>query len=85
MPIPQTRSELEHEVSHIVAGKLGLDPDKIRMDDDLIDNLGADSLALAELTLQLEVQMGIRVPGEEWLDVVTVSELLDLIERHQQP
>ena len=79
MVIPNSRLELQRQVCQIVAENLGLDPDKIFMDDDVVDDLGADSLALAELTMQLEQRMGVRVPGEEWLDVITVSQLLDLI------
>jgi acyl carrier protein len=53
------------------------------MDDDVVVDLGADSLAMAELTMQLEQRMGVRVPGEDWLEVSTVGELADLIERYQ--
>lgn len=81
--MPTTRLELEHELCQIVAEKLELDPNRIRMDDDVVADLGADSLALAELTLQLEERMGVKVPGEEWLDVITIGELADLIERYQ--
>jgi acyl carrier protein len=84
MVIPNSRLELQRQVCQIVAEKLGLDPDKICLDDDVVDDLGADSLALAELTVQLEQRMGVRVPGAAWLDVITVSQLLDVIERHQK-
>ncbi len=83
MPSRQTRLELEGLVRQAIAEKLQIDPDGIRLDDDVIDDLGFDSLALAEFTMQLELRLGITVPGTEWLDVITLSELLDLIERHQ--
>ena len=81
--MPSIRLELERELRQIVAEKLALDPEQIRMEDDMVADLGADSLALAELTLQLEQRMGVKVPGEEWLDVINVGELADLIERYQ--
>jgi len=83
MQIPKTRVELEHEVLNMVAVKLLVDPNKIRLDDDLIEDLGADSLALAELTMQVEERTGIKVRGDAWLDVFTIRQLLDLIEEHQ--
>lgn len=83
MPMSKTRLELERELCQIVAEKLELDPNRIRMHDDVVADLGADSLALAELTLQLEQRLGVKVPGEEWLEVITIGELADLIERYQ--
>jgi acyl carrier protein len=83
MSIPHSRRDIERELCQVVAEKLQRDPDKIRMDDDVVVDLGADSLAMAELTVQLEQRMGVRVPGEDWLEVSTVGELADLIERYQ--
>jgi len=83
MPSPNTRLDLERKLFEVVAEMLKLDLEQIRMEDDLIVDLGADSLALAELTMQLEQRMGVKVPGDEWLEVITVGELADLIERHQ--
>ena len=85
MPSPNTRLDLERRIREVVAEMLRLDPEQIRMEDDLVVDLGADSLALAELTVQLEQRMGVKVPGEEWLEVIAVGELADLIERHQHP
>ncbi len=84
MSISNTRLELERELCQVVAEKLKTDPNQIRMDDDVVVDLGVDSLALAELTVQLEKRMGVKVPGEDWLEVITVGELADLIERHQR-
>ena len=84
MPSPNTRLDLERKIREVVAEMLRLDPEQIRMEDDLLVDLGADSLALAELAMQLERRMGVKVPGEEWLEVIAVGELADLIERHQR-
>ena len=84
MPSPNTRLDLERRIREVVAEVLRLDPEQIRMEDDLLVDLGADSLALAELAMQLERRMGVKVPGEEWLEVIAVGELADLIERHQR-
>jgi acyl carrier protein len=84
MPSPNTRVDLERKLCEVVAEMLRLDPEQIRMEDDLVVDLGADSLALAELSMQLEQRMGVKIPGEEWLEVTAVGELADLIERHQR-
>jgi len=84
MPTSCTRQKLERDLCVVLAEKLRLNPDNIRLDDDVIADLGADSLAMAELTVQLEQQLHASVPGEAWLDVDTVGELADLIERYRR-
>ena len=83
MPSTNARQDLERTLCEVVADRLRLDPNQIRMDDELVADLGADSLALAELSAQLEERMGVKVPGEEWMEVIAFGELVDLIERHQ--
>ena len=49
-------------------------------EDDSIANLGIDSLAMLELVGTLERQLSIRVPDEQLVGLVTVRELLNLVE-----
>ncbi|MCY2993937.1 MAG: phosphopantetheine-binding protein [Planctomycetota bacterium] len=50
----------------------------IRLEDDLLVDLGLDSLALAELTMVLEQRTRRQVRADELLDVVTVGDLVGL-------
>jgi len=51
----------------------------IRPEDDLRNNLGFDSLDLAELTVRLEKETGIDVFSESFVN--TVGEILEKIEK----
>ena len=50
----------------------------IRLEDDLLVDLGLDSLALAELTTVLEQRTQRQVRSDELLDVATVGDLVSL-------
>jgi acyl carrier protein len=49
-------------------------------EDNAIAELGIDSLAMLELVGTLERQLSVRVPDEKLVGLVTVRELLDLVE-----
>jgi acyl carrier protein len=49
-------------------------------EDNAIAELGIDSLAMLELVGTMERQLSIRVPDEKLVGLVTVRQLLDLVE-----
>jgi acyl carrier protein len=50
-------------------------------EDSAITELGIDSLAMLELVGSMERQLRIRVPDEQLVGLVTVRQLLELVER----
>ncbi len=65
-----------------LAGQLGKSPQSIRLDDDLLRDLGIDSMSMAEMTVLVEQAAGVRIPGYELLDVQTVGDLVRLLTRY---
>ncbi len=59
-----TREEIYQAVRSSVAESLALDPDKIRMDSRLVDQLGADSLDFLDFIFSLEKKFGIKMSRE---------------------
>ena len=59
-----TREEIYQAVRSSVAESLALDPDKIRMDSRLVDQLGADSLDFLDFIFSLEKKFGIKLSRE---------------------
>ncbi|MDX3225001.1 acyl carrier protein [Streptomyces sp. ME19-01-6] len=64
---------------------LGVSEDAVTPEAVLRDDLEADSLDLAELTMALEDRVGVSIPEQDFKRVTTVSDTLDLIERHLSP
>ena len=68
------------QVRTVIAHKLDVDPDDVTVDADLVDDLGGDSLALAELTAELHERFGVSLPASRLYDVVTVGDLVELLQ-----
>ena len=78
-------STIEQQVKSVLAGKLDKPASAIRLDDDLLVDLGMDSLSLAELIVRVEEIAGMRIAGNDLLDTTTVGDLVDLVSKHLQP
>ena len=63
-PARPPREEIFQAVRSSVAESLALDPDKIRMDSRLVDQLGADSLDFLDFIFSLEKKFGIKLSRE---------------------
>lgn len=48
--------------------------------DSVISELGIDSLAMAQIVLELEERLGVTIPDDELSDVVTVEDLIRIVE-----
>jgi acyl carrier protein len=67
------------ELRELVASTLEVDPTQITADADLWADLGADSLALANLLAALEERLQLRLPPERFSDVETVHDLYTIL------
>ncbi len=75
-----TREEIFEQVKEIIADRLGVDPDEIKMESRLIEDLGADSLDNAELVMNLEEKFGIEIPDEDQAKIQTIEDIVNYIE-----
>ena len=53
------------KVKDIIVDRLGVDAEKVTQDASFKDDLGADSLDIAELVMELEDEFGTEIPDEE--------------------
>ncbi|MCU7556648.1 acyl carrier protein [Macrococcus capreoli] len=68
------------KVKEIIVDRLGVDADKVTADASFKDDLGADSLDIAELVMELEDQFGMEIPDEEAEKINTVGDAVKYIE-----
>ncbi|HHV38833.1 MAG TPA: acyl carrier protein [Tepidimicrobium sp.] len=69
------------KVKEILLENLGCSDEDITMDSDLIEDLGADSLDIVELSLALEENFGLTVADEDFEKLQTVGAIIEYIER----
>ena len=74
---------IEDKVKLIIVEQLGTPADELRSDSSFIDDLGADSLDIIELVLNMEYVFKIDIPDEEAEKIKTVADAVDYIEQHK--
>ena len=67
------------KMKEMIADQLSVDEDKITLESNFKDDLGADSLDLFELVMALEEEYGLEIPAEELSDVETVGDIIEYL------
>ncbi|MDE5765973.1 MAG: acyl carrier protein [Clostridia bacterium] len=69
------------KVAQLLAEQLGIPQSKITPESKIIEDLGADSLDVVELLMQLEDETGKTIPDDEVTKIKTVGEIVEVIEK----
>ncbi|MFB5191532.1 acyl carrier protein [Alicyclobacillus fastidiosus] len=70
-------------VKKIVVDRLSVDADKISMEATFKDDLGADSLDIVELIMELEDEFDLEISDEDAEKISTVGDVVTYISAHQ--
>ncbi|MBW2212063.1 MAG: acyl carrier protein [Deltaproteobacteria bacterium] len=71
--------DIAAKVKEIVSDKLDVDGADIQEEQDFIEDLKADSLAVVEVVLALEEQFEIEIPDEDTEKIKTVRDAIEYI------
>ena len=72
-------SEHYDKVKEIIVDKLGVEVSKITLEAQFINDLGADSLNIVEIVMEIEDEYGIEIPDEDVEELNTVGDLKNYI------
>jgi len=75
--------DIAEKVKEIVSDKLDVDGADIEEEQDFIEDLKADSLAIVEVVLALEEQFEIEIPDEDTEKIKTVRDAIEYIKTHK--
>ena len=76
---------IEERVDKVVSRVLVIETENLRPEDNLIHDLGADSLDMAELVLSLEEEFDIFVDDMEVENIHTISEIVEYVKINISP
>ena len=71
---------VEQKVIEIVCGQLAVAKDKVERKTSFVEDIGADSLDIVELVMELEEEFNIQIPDDQAEKIKTVGEAIDYIE-----
>ncbi len=74
---------LFEKVRAALAAQFEIDPETITPETNLIDDLGADSLDVVELIMNIEDEFGIAISDENAANLFTVQRIVDYLEKLQ--
>ena len=67
------------KIQKIISEVLGVDEESITMETTFVDDLGADSLDVFQIIMDLEEEFDIEIANEEAEKIVTVSDAVEQI------
>lgn len=67
----------------LLAEQLDIDPAKITMDSDIMNDFEADSLDLVDMVMTLEDEFGIEVPDDAIETLHTVGDVVRFVDDHR--
>lgn len=74
---------VEDQVRDIITEQMGVDDSQVTTDASFTEDLGADSLDLAELVMAFEEEFDVEIPDDVAENITTVGEAVDEIENLQ--
>ncbi len=78
-----TREEIFENVKDVLVEQLGVEAGDVNEEASFQEDLGADSLDLVELIMELEDQFEIKISDEDAQRIQTVGQAVDYISSHQ--
>jgi acyl carrier protein len=74
--------EVLSKIQEIMAKQLSIDASTVTAEKEIVKDLGADSLDIVEMLMSFEEEFGISVPDEETVNIKTVGDVVELINKH---
>ena len=71
------------KVRDILCEQLDIEVDRVTMESDIANDLGADSIDVVDLIMSLEDEFEVEMPDEDVANIKTVGDIVNYIESHK--
>jgi len=75
---------MKDQTKKLLAQNLNLSPEKVTEQTKIVEDLGYDSLDTVEMLMSLEEQLNIAIPDEDAMNLKTLGDVADYIEKLQE-
>ena len=76
-------NDIAEKVCTIVCNQLDVEREKVKPEASFINDLGADSLDIVELVMELEEEFDMSIPDEEAEKILTVGKAIEYIKKNR--
>ena len=76
-------SDIEERVATIICNQLDVEKEKVKPETNFVNDLGADSLDIVELVMELEEEFDMSIPDEDAEKIRTVGDAVKYITEKQ--
>ena len=76
-----TREEILKKIQEMLAQLFDLDPEEIKPESKLFEELELDSIDAVDLVVKLQKQIGKKIMPEDFKQVRTVQDVVDVVDR----
>jgi len=73
---------IRKRVQEIMGEHLGVEPARLTDTSSFVEDIGADTLDIVELVMNLEEEFGITIPDADAEKILTLGDLVDYLARH---
>ena len=70
---------IEERINHFLVEEMEIDPDRIKPDARLKEDMGIDSLEVVDTVVFVENEFGFKMKSEEFKDIKTFGQFVDYI------
>ncbi|MDR2346962.1 MAG: acyl carrier protein [Planctomycetaceae bacterium] len=74
-------SAVVDELVKIIANRFGVEESTIKPETDILNDLGADSLEIAELLIEIEDKLSVSIDESEVQSLTTVADVINYVEK----
>ena len=74
--------EVLEKLAGIINEIQGVDVADVTVEKSLVDDLEIDSLAMVEISVAIEDQLGVNIPDEDLKSIVTVGDAVNYVKSH---
>ena len=74
-------SDIQNTIIQMLSEKFDLPADRINLTDHFIDDLHGDSLDTVEMGIEVETKFNILIPDDKLENMITVGDLIELVEK----
>jgi acyl carrier protein len=76
-------TEILDRVKNIIVDRLGVEEGEVKLEASFKEDLGADSLDVVELVMELEDEFDMEISDEDAEKIVTVGDVVNYISSHK--